>query len=174
MRTRTENILRIMHVIAWIIFVGICIQAGAMLTSWLVTLYNPAWSKNLYLKLNFFELLRYDTDYYSTLMAFIVTLLALKAYIAYLGIKICMKLNFVKPFSAEVAQAVEKISFVGFCGGLMALVAYGYTEWLGDRGMKIVYPWGAEEFLLLAGIIFIVAQVFKRGMELQAENELTV
>src|ERR1700760_1603633 len=114
MRTRTENILRIMHVIAWIIFVGICIQAGAMLTSWLVTLYNPAWSKNLYLKLNFFELLRYDTDYYSTLMAFIVTLLALKAYIAYLGIKICMKLNFVKPFSAEVAQAVEKISFVGF------------------------------------------------------------
>lgn len=175
MKTRSQRILTIMHVIAWIIFVGICIQTGSVATSWIVSLFNPEGAKNLYNKeLNFFELRQYDTGYYSTLMAFIVTLSALKAYIAYLGIRICMKLNFAQPFSIAVAQAIEKISYVGFCAGLMALAADAYSQWLGDKGLKVVYSWGAEEFLLLAGVIFIVAQVFKRGIEIQAENELTV
>jgi hypothetical protein len=36
------------------------------------------------------------------------------------------------------------------------------------------YVGGAAEFLLLGGIIFMIAEVFKRGIEIQTENELTV
>jgi hypothetical protein len=36
------------------------------------------------------------------------------------------------------------------------------------------YLGGGAEFLLLGGIIFMIAEVFKRGIEIQTENELTV
>ena len=40
-------------------------------------------------------------------------------------------------------------------------------EQLGDLGV-------GDEFLLFAAIVYIVAQIFKRGIELKEENELTV
>jgi hypothetical protein len=36
------------------------------------------------------------------------------------------------------------------------------------------YLGGTGEFLFLAGIVFVIAQIFKRGIEIQTENELTV
>jgi hypothetical protein len=36
------------------------------------------------------------------------------------------------------------------------------------------YLSGAFEYFLLSVLIFAIAQVFKRGVEIQAENELTV
>jgi hypothetical protein len=36
------------------------------------------------------------------------------------------------------------------------------------------YLSGAFEYFLLSALIFAIAQVFKRGVEIQAENELTV
>jgi len=53
-----------------------------------------------------------------------------------------------------------------------------YCDWLTKKG--VTFPdlqpvlSGAGEFLLLGAIIFIIAQVFKRGIEIQTENELTV
>jgi len=32
----------------------------------------------------------------------------------------------------------------------------------------------AGEILFMAGLVFVIAQIFKRGVEMQAENELTV
>lgn len=31
-----------------------------------------------------------------------------------------------------------------------------------------------DEYLFMAGIIYIISQIFKRGIELQEENQLTV
>lgn len=174
MKTRTQQILGIMNVIAWIIFIALSIQTGAIAVSWFVSLHNPVAAKNLYMGLSFFNVRQYDIGHYSTVVAFVVTLSALKAFIAYLGVRIFSKLNFSKPFSAEIANAIEKISQVSFGAGLMALVANAYGQWLIEQGVALDYYWASEEFLLLGGIIFIVAQVFKRGIEIQAENDLTI
>jgi hypothetical protein len=174
MKTKTQRILAIMHVVAWFIFIGLCIQTGAMLISFVVSLYNPVAAKNLYMGLNFFSLEQYDHDAYITVACFAICICAAKAFITYLTILIFMKINLSNPFSDEVAGLVQRISIVAFVTGLFAIIAASYSDWLIKKGVPIPYDWAAGELLLLAGVIFVIAQVFKRGMELQAENDLTV
>jgi hypothetical protein len=40
-----------------------------------------------------------------------------------------------------------------------------HISWIGEN---------AGEFLFMAGLVFIISPIFKRGVELQSENELTV
>ena len=123
-------------------------------------------------------LYRFNTAHYVAIISYIIALSALKAYLFYLVIKIFLKINFVHPFSTDVSYLISKIGQVALGIGILTLVALGYVAWLTERG--VVFPdmqqylGGAGEFLLLGGIIFIIAQVFKRGIEIQSENELTV
>ena len=174
MKTRTERILTVMHIVMWIIFIGTCIQAGAIIISYFVSLYNPIAAKDLYLGLNFFDLRQHDMDQYQITIFFVVATYCLKAYMAYLTIKIFLTINFSQPFSIEVAKLIQKISQAALIAGLIAIVADGYSQWLIKNGVTIKYNWPSGEFLLAAGVIFVIAQVFKKGIELQAENELTV
>jgi putative Mn2+ efflux pump MntP len=173
-KTKTQRVLTLMHVIAWLAFVGLAIQAGAMIVSFFVSLHNPVAAKNLYIGLSFSEVMRYDITTYSAIVICIIGLTIVKAYIAYLTIKIFSTIDLSSPFSMQVAQAIEKISIVAFVAGLVAIVAGSYSDWLTSTGVKTQYNWAAGEFLMLAGIVFIVAQVFKRGIELQEENEMTI
>jgi hypothetical protein len=111
-------------------------------------------------------------------VSLIIALSALKAYIFYLVIKIFLKLNLHKPFSTEVSVLISRISHVALEIGIITLIANGYCEWVIKRGVGLpdlgAYLNGAVEFLLLGGIIFLIAQIFKKGIEIQSENELTV
>jgi hypothetical protein len=57
-------------------------------------------------------------------------------------------------------------------------MARGCASWLIKRSFELEglqsYLSGAFEYFLLSTLIFAIAQVFKRGVEIQAENELTV
>ncbi|MBS1532009.1 MAG: DUF2975 domain-containing protein [Bacteroidetes bacterium] len=174
MRTKTERVLRLMYLLSWLIFVGLSIETGGIITSFIVSLYHPEAAKNMYIKLNLFDLQQYDAAYYNATVAFIITISALKAFIAYLMIKIFSKINLTQPFSIEVAEWIQKISEVALGAGLLSIVANGYVDWLADKKISVPYHWAAEEFLLLGGVVFIVAQVFKKGIEMQSENELTI
>jgi len=179
MKSRTKQVLLILHIIAWIIFIGLCIKTGSILYSFFVSLaINSAGAKNLHLGLDLSDLYRFNTRHYVTIVMYIIFLSALKAYLFYLVIKIFLKINFVSPFSTEVSFLISKIGQVALGIGILTLVAVGYVAWLTKKGVTFPdlrqYLGGAGEFLLLGGIIFIIAQVFKRGIEIQSENELTV
>ena len=179
MKSETKGILKALHVISWIIFIGLCIQTGAILYSFIVSLAtNSAGAKNLHLGLDLSDLYAYDRWQYVTVVSYIICLSALKAYLFYLAIKIFLKINFIHPFSTAISLLISKIGKVAIGIGLLSLVAIGYTKWLMKKG--VVFPdmhdylGGAGEFLMLGAIIFIIAQIFKRGIEIQSENELTV
>jgi len=40
--------------------------------------------------------------------------------------------------------------------------------------VHILFDFGAEGVLFMAGILFIVSYIFKHGVKLQSENELTI
>ena len=48
----------------------------------------------------------------------------------------------------------------------------GYINKTTDKELLQIID--ADNFLFMAGLVFIITQVFKRGMEIQSENELTV
>jgi len=179
MKIATKQVLRILHVIAWIIFLGLCIKTGSILYSFFVSLFiNTIATKNLHMGLDLSDLYRFNTQHYVKFVSYVIALSALKAYIFYLVIKIFLKINFVQPFSTDVSLLISKISVVSLGVGVLTLLANGYTAWLTKKGVDFPdlqqYTGGAGEFLLLGAIIFIIAQIFKKGIEIQSENELTV
>lgn len=177
--TRTRLILNVVHVLAWVVFIGLCIKTGAILWSFSVSLFmNPEGAKNLYMGLDLSGLHRYNEVHYFIMMSVIIFLSALKAYIFYLVIKIFLKINLVHPFSREIAAFISAIGYVALAIGLFTLIAGSYTDYLVEKGVAFPdmqpYLGGGSEFLLFAGVIFFIAQVFQRGIELQSEHELTV
>jgi len=164
-----------MNIIFWILFIGLCIKTGAILISFLVSLFvNSEGARNLYLGLDLFNLYSYDKTQYGFVVSLLIFFTALKAYMAYLVVKIFLKFDLGKPFNSAVTQLVSRVSIVALEAGVLAILASGYTKRLSKQGLETFQDWGGNEFLFLAGIIFIIAQIFKKGAELQTESELTV
>lgn len=172
---KTHQILEILKVVAWILFIGLCINTGAMLISFLISLFvNPEGAKNLYLGMNMSELLAYGKWHYITMASLIVILSGLKAYLLFQVIKIVSKINLSHPFSPYIAGLISKMSGIALQIGITAFIAITYAKWLMKKGVHFTFEGGEVEFLFLAGILFVIAIVFKRGIELQSENELTI
>lgn len=168
-----------MNIVSWLLFVGVCIKTGAILISFIVSLLiNPEASKNLYLGLNLLGLYNFNVACYAACVTLMVFLSGFKAYVLFLLIRIFKKINFVHPFSAEVSLLISGISYVALGIGILTLAGNSYSEWLTKKGVVLpdlqLYLGGGAEFMLMGGIIFVIAQVFKRGIEIQSENELTV
>lgn len=179
MRTNTDRILSIMKFLFWLVFIGLCIKTGTIILSFIISLFSHSEAAGyLYLGLNLNELYQKHFVHYICLVLSIIMLSALKAYIAYLVTKIFIKINFNAPFNNITANLLMRISHGALAAGIIALVAYGYNFWLirSKASMLNTIPFveGSREFLFLAGIIFIIAQIFKKGVDLQSENELTI
>ena len=91
MNTNTTKLLSIMKIIFWIIFIGLLIEAGALLTTYLMSLFDPEVSKDLYLGLDLSTLQEWSTFQYTNHISFLLAFLLIKAYIAFLVIKNILK-----------------------------------------------------------------------------------
>lgn len=175
MNSKTNQLLSLMKIVSWIVFIGLCIQTGAIIVTTVISLFiNPEAAQDLYLGLDLSELHANHRMQYLYVISFIIGLSGLKAYLFYLVIRVFGKLNLSHPFSTQVVALITKISHVALGTGIVALIAAQYCRRLLHKGIAVEQDWGGSEFLFLAGIIFILALVFKRGTEIQTENELTV
>lgn len=178
MKKNTSSIIITMNVLFWIVFIGLCIQTGALLVSFLVGLISTDAGRKMDPEVDLSGLYRFGVVHYVIIVSLIVLLSALKAYMAYLVVKISMKINLAQPFSRRVGTLITQISHAALLAGIIDVVAQSYSKqvlkW--DAALPILqrHIGSGGELLFLAGIIFIIAQVFKRGIELQAENDLTV
>ncbi len=174
MKTKTESILEAMHVLSWIVFIGLLIQGGAILVSYLVSMANPEGAKKLYDGLDLFPLRESSIWHYSIAVLSLIALSGLKAYTAYLVIQILSKINLENPFQSSTAILIERVSYVILEIWVLSMLANGHQGWLRKYGLDRQEHWNSGEFIFLAGVIFIIAQVFKKGVEIQSENELTI
>ncbi|MDT7833069.1 DUF2975 domain-containing protein [Flavobacteriaceae bacterium S356] len=176
---KTKKIILAMNIIAAIIFIALCAKTGAILYSFCVSLFgNSEGAGNLYLGLNLSDLYNFDITYYTFMGAFIIIISGLKAYLFFSVIKLFSRTNIEQPFSETIASLIKKMSFVAFTIGLFAAIAVKYSEWIADKGVELntlfEYISGGEEFVFFGGILFMIWVVFKKGIEMQTENELTI
>ncbi len=178
MSKNQDFVIKALYVVSWIIFIGLCIESGALIFNFTYTIVNPIAAQNIYKGLDLSVLHQKQFAHFIGLMSFIVVISTLKAYLFYLVVKIFMKLNFVKPFSAEIARLIEKISLEVFSIAIVGILAKQYTKKLVILGYDISFAneyWSdTGAFLMMAAIVYVIAQIFKRGIELQNENDLTV
>ncbi|SEK88172.1 Protein of unknown function [Aquimarina amphilecti] len=172
---KTKQIITLMKIVSWILFISLCIKLGAILISGGISLLlNLEATENLYLDLDLSNLYKSSVKYYVFVLSLIVSVTALKAYLFYLVIKIFSIIDFNKPFTKVVARLISSISYISLWAGLLAYIANRYCKWLQKKDIVFKLDWGSSEFLFMAGIIFIIAFIFKRGVEIQSENQLTV
>ena len=178
MSKKKDFILDALNVVSWIIFIGLCIEAGAIIFNYVYCLINPIGAGNIYKGLNLSELYQNHFGHFNAVMSFIMVISVLKAYLFYLVVKIFMQLNLVKPFSAEIAKLIENISYEALGIVIVSIVANQYCNQLIKSGLELSNVdeyWGdIAAFLMMAAILYIISKIFNKGIELQTETELTI
>ncbi len=167
-----------LYVITWAIFVGLCIEAGALIVNFFFSLYKPEIIQYLYQKLDLSEMYAQSKWAYYGMYSFILTISILKAYLFYVVIMLVSKLDLSKPFSSYVANQITTISYFTLSIGLISYIARQTANNLQHHGFEISILnqfWAdSQAFILMAAVIYIIASIFRKGVEIQNENDLTV
>ena len=75
----------------------------------------------------------------------------------------------------EVAKKLENIAYQLLGIWVVGIMGKVYIEWLSkNTGVDLNGVSIGDDFLFIAGIVYIISQIFKRGIEIQEENQLTV
>lgn len=182
LKITTNHVLKALHVLSWIIFIGLCIESGGILfNSFFTLLIQPLAAQKFWGDLNLANLFDFDINYFITITLLMTIVSILKAILFYLIVKILYdkKLNLLHPFNAETQRFIQKIAYLSLGIGSAAISGVNYTNWLFLQGISMpdiqsMKFGGADVWLFMGIILLVIAQIFKRGIEIQAENELTI
>jgi hypothetical protein len=162
-----------------VVFIGYCIKAGAIAIVSIISFFvNADATENLYMGLDLYTLYEFNNIHFISLVLLLIFITSLKAYIFYLMIKVFLKINLIHPFSNEITKLISKIGAVAIQTGISIIFVSSYIEWVGKRFEHYIPVGGflgsSLEYIFMGAIIYAIAQVFKRGVEIQSENELTI
>ncbi len=179
MAIKSNLLLRIINVLAWIGFLGLCVKAGTLLFTGFVSMFiNPLWAKNIMSGLDLSQLFNQDKVAYSILVLSIVAITVMEALLFYTVIRVFQKIDMVSPFNEAVGKLISTMSGFALVIGLVSNVTESFVAKYIAEGMS--FPHLTEHichgdaFVFFAGILYFISILFARGIELQQENELTV
>ena len=178
MSKRNNFVFKALHIVAWIIFVGLSIDAGGLIVNFIFSLFKPEIVHNLYQKLDLSALYNSSKLAFFGMYGFILVISILKAYLFYVVVMLISKLDLLKPFNSHVADQITNISYFTFSIGILSNLARQIAENLLHLGSEIdnlkqFWP-DSQAYILMAAVIYVIATIFSRGVEIQNENDLTV
>jgi hypothetical protein len=182
MSKRTDYFLKTLNVVSWIIFIGVCIEAGAFIFSTFFTLLlSPAGANKFWTEVNLSELYYYNQSYYVTVSSLMIIVAVMRALMFYFIVKILheKKLNLSQPFNETVRSFISKIAYLALGIGLFSFWGAKCVEGFVKQGVKIpdiqyLRLGGADVWMFMGVTLLVIAQIFKKGIEIQNENDLTV
>ena len=178
LKITTKQMLKILYVLSWIIFIGVCIEAGSFIfNAFFTLLINP----NNASYFNLSNLYGYDAGYFFVVLLIMSIVAVMRAFMFYLIVKILRdkKLDLSQPFNKEVGTFIFNLSYLALGIGLFSYWGVKYTMWLVNQGVKMpdiqyLRLGGADVWLFMGVTLLVIAHIFKRGIEIQSENELTI
>jgi len=178
MAKRNNFVFIALHIVAWVIFVGLCIEAGGLIVNFIFSLYRPEFVQNLYQKLDLSQMYNLNKWVFFSMYSFILFISILKACLFYVVIMLLHKLDLTKPFNSYVAGQIKNISYYTLSIGLISYMAQQTTKNLPHYGFEIdalnQFWADSQAWILMAAVIYVIATIFSRGVEIQNENDLTV
>ncbi|MFN3489676.1 MAG: DUF2975 domain-containing protein [Emticicia sp.] len=181
MKTQTEKILNVLRVIAWIGYIGSIALTiiGGIATIYFISFPDADFTKNVTIsdaKLSFRTL---KNDYLGRLIFYYILFL-IKIYFVIKIWKLAKdaltNININNPFTSNTSIMIEKIAHLTIIIGVINFIIGQYTIALeGLVTDYFRYNFSPDlTYIFGIGIIYLISQIFKRGVELQEENELTV
>lgn len=174
----SRQVLRILYIISWIIFIGVCIDAGSFFFNAIYTVTINSRAAD-YFQLS--SLYQYDHGHFLVQLLLMGIQGVLKAIIFYLIVKILMdkKLDMAQPFNKEMGRFIFNVSYLALGTGIFTHWGMKYARWLAQQGVQMpdmqqLRLSGADVWVFMSATLFVIGHIFKRGIEIQSENELTV
>ena len=181
-RITTSHILKVLLLLTWIIFIGLCVEVGAIIVNTFITLFiNPDAVKNFWEGPDILVIYQLDTNHFVVLAIVMIIIAVLKALMFYSILKLLLdkKLDFTKPFNSHLKDFILKLSYFSLGIGLFTHCGSDFCLWLTSQGAEIaslesLNLTGADVWFFMAIILFIITQIIKKGIEIQTENDLTI
>lgn len=178
----SQQMLKILYILSWIIFIGLCIEAGGFIFNTIYTLFiDPVKTPQFWREIDLSALYAFNTTHFITQGALISIVAVLQAIIFYLIVKIIhdKKLDLAQPFNNATQRFVSNAAYLSIGIGLFSNWGASFAKWCTKQGVKMpdidaMRLDGADVWLFMGIILLVIAQIFKRGIEIQTENELTV
>ncbi len=179
----TNQILKVLQILSWIIFIGLCIEAGGIAVNTFIVLFiNPLGVENFWEGADYLSsLYKFDQGYFIVITLTMIIIAVLKAIMFYLIVELFVdkKLNISQPFNLGLRRFILNMSYLALGIGLFCYVGFNYSVWLTKQGVKIadlqsLNLEGADVWLFMAVILFVIVQIVKKGIEIQNENDLTI
>jgi hypothetical protein len=178
MSKRNNLLFKGLHIVAWVIFVGLCIEAGGLIVNFIFSLFKPEFVQNLYQPLDLTEMYKDNKWPFFGIYSFILSISILKAFLFYIVIRLMHKMDLTKPFNTFVSDQILRISYYTLAIGLFSFIARQLAKNLSHHGFvtdSLNQFWAdSQAFILMGAVIYIIATIFKKGVDIQNENDLTV
>jgi hypothetical protein len=177
MKIKTETILKGSRILAFMGFVWFSILFASQLVTLIASFINPDWAKRTYeVDPTIFSIREHSTWFYGYAMCLLIAVSAFKVLIWYVVFGLLSRLKLQTPFSMEVEKKLEGIAYLLLGVWIVSNIFWKiYIDYLFKAtGIQLPVNNNADEYLFMAGIIYIISQIFKRGIEIQEENDLTV
>lgn len=175
MKTTSQFIPRLVQITFWVIFIAQCVKAGTVLflfvgsvipgssipidyLSGLETAFSG--ERGLYIYISF--------------MTLVLGVEILKAYVAYYGVLVFKDFQLDNPFESNVVINTTMMSKVFFSAGIVAYITQGVAQWLSKKGVGSSLDYNPMEYLFMAAILYLIAKVVEKGIEVKRENDLTI
>jgi len=167
-----------LHIVAYVIFVGLCIDTGGLIVNFIFSLFKPEFVQNLYQKLDLNEMYKESKWAFFVIYGFILSISFLKAFLFYIVIRLMHKMDLTKPFNTFVSNQILQISYFTLSIGLLSFIARQLAKNLIHQGYAtdgLNQFWvDSQAFILMGAVIYIIATIFKKGVDIQYENDLTI
>jgi hypothetical protein len=180
-KIESKHFLWVLQALSWIIFIGLCIAAGGLLFNSVYALCKPVVAKNFWNGIDLSELYAFDKGYFMTQTSLVTIAATMKALIFYQIVSLFhdKKFSLSQPFNAAITSLVFKIAYCCLGAALFSFWGARFAARIKKQGVpmpdaELLRIGGADVWLLMAVTLLVIGYVFKRGTELQTENDLTI
>jgi len=177
MQKKSDTLFNFLEVMAWLGLVGFAIQTLKIAFNFVYGFFNRDAIKEIFTKTDLTDLFTNERSSYVLIVTIFLSTYILKTSIFYVVTRIFKKLNFVKPFDKEISKNIKLMSYLSFTTGILGFYGISIIQ-LAYKGVEIhnrdISELTRGGYMMMGGILYIIAKIFDKGIEIQGENELTV
>ncbi len=182
MKAKNSWMYHILHILAWVIFVGLCIEAAGLIVNVIMReMASETTVKKLWMLIDLSSIYATDKNIYFQVVTAIIVVAVLKAILFYKIVELfsTRKLDLLQPFNMMVAKFLKDLAVFSIAIGTICIVGAKFSQTAMERGVvlpsnEILRFVGGDVWIFMGIILLVVEIIFKRGIDIQKENDLTI
>lgn len=182
MKLNSDFILEILNFFIWIYTIVVSLVLSFLIVLFLMTLFGIDIGNMKDMKINvdfgnekITNIQTLEKGKLLLILAYSIVMGTLQLLVMTYIIKILKKIKLNQYFSAEIYFLISKIARLAFVLGCISLLVSFVTEFFsGKFSVSIDISNKNFQFFLFAATVYIIAEVYKKAVDLKSENDLTI